>query len=67
MVAEQFKARSGDLLRSKGLDPADVAAMVVDAVRTNRFWIVTHPEWIDVLAARVEGMRTGDLRQGFGG
>jgi NAD(P)-dependent dehydrogenase (short-subunit alcohol dehydrogenase family) len=27
-----------------GKSPGEVAAMVVDAIRTNRFWIITHPE-----------------------
>jgi NAD(P)-dependent dehydrogenase (short-subunit alcohol dehydrogenase family) len=66
-VADGFKERSAKLLGTQGLDPAQVAAMVLDAVETDRFWIVTHPAWIDVLAARVDGMRTGELRQGFGG
>lgn len=30
-------------LVDSGLDPADVAGMVVDAIRTGRFWITTHP------------------------
>jgi NAD(P)-dependent dehydrogenase (short-subunit alcohol dehydrogenase family) len=28
-----------------GIDPDDVAVQVVDAVKTNRFWILTHPEF----------------------
>ena len=66
-AADGFRDRSGELLRTRGLDPSDVAALVLDAVRTDRFWIITHPRWIDVLAERVEGMRTGELRQSFGG
>jgi NAD(P)-dependent dehydrogenase (short-subunit alcohol dehydrogenase family) len=62
-----FQARAGEMLANKGKDPTEVAAMVVDAIRTNRFWIVTHPDWIDVMEARVRGMRTGELVQGFGG
>lgn len=27
-----------------GTDPADVAAQVIDAIRAERFWILTHPE-----------------------
>ena len=27
-----------------GIDPAVVADQVVDAIRTRRFWILTHPE-----------------------
>jgi NAD(P)-dependent dehydrogenase (short-subunit alcohol dehydrogenase family) len=33
-----------------GMDPGEVADKVLDAIRTGRFWLVTHPEllaWID--------------------
>jgi NAD(P)-dependent dehydrogenase (short-subunit alcohol dehydrogenase family) len=36
-----------DLLRAgveTGIEPADVAAEVVDAIRADRFWILTHPD-----------------------
>ena len=52
----------------KGMDPARVAEMVLDAIREDRFWIVTHPEWINVLRDRVEAMADGGkLGTGFGG
>jgi NAD(P)-dependent dehydrogenase (short-subunit alcohol dehydrogenase family) len=66
-TAEQFTQRSGELLRTEGLPPTAVAAAVVDAVRTNRFWVLTHPGWYDVLDARTAGIRTGNLVRGFGG
>ncbi len=67
-VEDAFKASAGSMLASQGKDPADVAAMVVDAVRTNRFWILTHETWIDVLRTRVEAMADGGrLAVGFGG
>jgi NAD(P)-dependent dehydrogenase (short-subunit alcohol dehydrogenase family) len=31
-------------LDTAGIDPADVADQVVDAIRGDRFWILTHPE-----------------------
>ncbi len=66
-VAERFLAGSAELIRTHGLDPAEVALLVVDGIDADRVWILTHPRWIDVLAKRVEGMRCGELRQGFGG
>ena len=63
----RFQERAGTRLASEGMDPADVADMVHDAIVGGKFWILTHPDWIDVLARRVEGMRTGDLVQGKGG
>jgi len=62
-----FTERAGQMLATQGKDPAEVAAMVVDAIVTNRFWIITHPEWLDVMEARARGMRSGELVQGFGG
>lgn len=37
-----------------GLDPAAVAAQVVDAVRENRPWVLTHPDWMDMVRSRAE-------------
>jgi NAD(P)-dependent dehydrogenase (short-subunit alcohol dehydrogenase family) len=56
-AGRHFDELSGALL-TVGVAPEAVAAMVVDAVRTNRFWILTHPEWSDVMRRRVEAMVT---------
>jgi len=47
-------------LIDSGIDPADVAAQVVDAVRAGRFWILTHPESITTVQARVDAIVHGD-------
>ena len=40
-----------------GMDPADVAAQVVAAVRDERFYILTHPDRADhAIRARMEGI-----------
>lgn len=58
----RFHHTAHTLLQETGLDPATVAAMVLDAIRTNRFWVLTHPEWAGVLRNRVEAMvTTGEL------
>jgi hypothetical protein len=31
---------------AEGMPPAEVAAIVVDAVRADRFYVLTHPEMI---------------------
>ena len=41
---------------AKGLDPADVAELVVGAVRENRFWILTHPQWKEILQRRLHAL-----------
>ncbi len=38
------------------LDPDDVAAMVVDAIGSDRFWILTHPQYHDLVRRRAEGI-----------
>lgn len=42
--------------------------MVLDAIVNDRFWILTHSAWYDVLQERVAAMaRDGSLHAGFGG
>ena len=42
-----------------GLDPDDVAAMVVDAIRTRRFYVLTHPDWTPMIADRMDRILDG--------
>ena len=53
-----FSQSAASYLASSGKDPAAVAELVVDAIRANRFWILTHPEWADVLRRRVDAIAT---------
>jgi short-subunit dehydrogenase len=39
---------------------ADVAAQVVDAIRDNRFWILTHPDYNETIRARCRGIVDAD-------
>ena len=36
------------------IEPVDVAAMVLDAVRDNKLYVVTHPEWFPMIEQRVK-------------
>jgi NAD(P)-dependent dehydrogenase (short-subunit alcohol dehydrogenase family) len=57
----RFAQESGTLL-DVGVAPDVVAGMVVEAILENRFWILTHPAWGDVMRRRVEAMvTTGEL------
>ena len=38
------------------MDPREVGEIVLDAVRANRFWIITHPERREGVAERAEGL-----------
>jgi NAD(P)-dependent dehydrogenase (short-subunit alcohol dehydrogenase family) len=42
------------------MSAAQVAQLVVDAVRTKRFWIVTHDRYHPIIRERAEGICTGD-------
>jgi NAD(P)-dependent dehydrogenase (short-subunit alcohol dehydrogenase family) len=44
---------------AEGLDPAEVASMVVDAIRSDRFYVLTHPEWQSMVRDRVDRMLGG--------
>jgi NAD(P)-dependent dehydrogenase (short-subunit alcohol dehydrogenase family) len=39
----------------------EVAGIVVAAVLRDRFWIVTHPEYVDEVERRARGIATGDV------
>ena len=66
-TAERFTASSTEVLGTRGLAPREVGAMVVDAVKTDRFWVLTHPRWYDVVTQRTAAMPSGELTHDFGG
>jgi len=37
-----------------------VAACVVDAVRSGRFYVLPHPEWMEMVTRRTEAIERGD-------
>ena len=39
----------------------DVAEQVVDAVRRDRFWVLTHPEYLALVDRRARGIAAGDV------
>jgi NAD(P)-dependent dehydrogenase (short-subunit alcohol dehydrogenase family) len=57
-VGEAAQSFLRNLLTS-GLDPAEVAAMVFDAVRDERFYVLTHPEMTRMVQARMEEIIEG--------
>jgi NAD(P)-dependent dehydrogenase (short-subunit alcohol dehydrogenase family) len=53
---------------SRGMDPADVAACVVDAIRAERFYVFSHPEVKEMVRERMEaaaGERAPVYNDGF--
>jgi short-subunit dehydrogenase len=55
----RFSDFVGSLLAG-GLDPAAVASQVVDAVRTRRFYVLTHPEWKPMITGRTDRIVAGE-------
>jgi NAD(P)-dependent dehydrogenase (short-subunit alcohol dehydrogenase family) len=55
----RFYGAAGPMLAA-GMDPAEVAGLVLRAIRENRFWILTHPEWKDILRKRVDLLVASD-------
>jgi NAD(P)-dependent dehydrogenase (short-subunit alcohol dehydrogenase family) len=60
--AKKVEARTAnreivESMLATGLEPAAVAAQVVDAIRADRFWILTHPEYADAVVDRATALR----------
>jgi NAD(P)-dependent dehydrogenase (short-subunit alcohol dehydrogenase family) len=58
--AKIYKARRREQLATLALDPAAVADQVCEAVRRNRFYVLTHPESAAVFAERAARIVAGD-------
>ena len=61
-----FKEMAGPIV-AEGIAPATVAEMIVAAMKNDDFWIITHPQWKQVMQERVAGMQDNKLVSGFGG
>jgi NAD(P)-dependent dehydrogenase (short-subunit alcohol dehydrogenase family) len=46
-------------LLATGLDPAEVAELVFEAVRDGRFYVLTHPEWNVMISNRTDNIVNG--------
>jgi NAD(P)-dependent dehydrogenase (short-subunit alcohol dehydrogenase family) len=46
-------------LIGSGMEPAEVAALVVDAIRAGRFYVLTHPDMTDGIRRRTEAVLAG--------
>jgi NAD(P)-dependent dehydrogenase (short-subunit alcohol dehydrogenase family) len=49
-----------DSLIAEGLQPAAVADLVVGAIESQRFYVLTHPEWQEMVRDRVERILSGE-------
>jgi len=46
-------------LVQNGLDPLDVGKRVVESIKEEQFYILTHPEWNDMIRGRMENILEG--------
>jgi NAD(P)-dependent dehydrogenase (short-subunit alcohol dehydrogenase family) len=56
----EYKARRRQQLRDEAIDADEVAVQVRDAVLTNRFYVITHPDSIDNMRARFDRIVSGE-------
>jgi NAD(P)-dependent dehydrogenase (short-subunit alcohol dehydrogenase family) len=56
----EYKARRRQQLTTVALEADEVAAQVLDAVRSNRFYVLTHPESVAVFAERARRIVAGE-------
>jgi NAD(P)-dependent dehydrogenase (short-subunit alcohol dehydrogenase family) len=45
---------------AEAIQPAEVAALVADAVAADKFWVFTGQEWVDIVAQRWKGIAVGE-------
>ena len=58
--AAEYKAKRREQLATLALDPAAIAEQVVDAVRTDRFYVLTHPESVALFEERARRILAGE-------
>ena len=59
--ADAFMSQALRELLDQGIPAEEVAAQVIDAIRTERFMVVTHPHHLDALRLRTEQLASGTL------
>jgi short-subunit dehydrogenase len=52
----EIRRKQVEAFLASGLDPRRVGELVLDAVRAERFWILTHPEWKGAIRHRLENV-----------
>ena len=53
---------TADLIRQfveNGLSPEEVADLTFDAIENNRFYVVTHPDWLPLVERRMQDILAG--------
>jgi NAD(P)-dependent dehydrogenase (short-subunit alcohol dehydrogenase family) len=50
----EIRRKLVESMLASGLDPRRVGDLVLDAIRAERFWILTHPQWKSMIRHRME-------------
>jgi len=50
---EVFRQIVGKLIE-EGMDPADVGRLVADSIETDQFYVLPHPQWLNVVENRMQ-------------
>lgn len=57
--AEEFMKAAEQRFMENGMPPAEVAEIVVDAIKNDRFYILTHPDLLSIVEPRFDAIRDG--------
>ena len=52
----EIRRKMVESLLASGLDPRRVGDLVLDAIRAERFWVLTHPQWKSMIRHRMENV-----------
>jgi NAD(P)-dependent dehydrogenase (short-subunit alcohol dehydrogenase family) len=51
---QQARDRIARLAQESGMDPLDAAGIVLDAIRNEQFWVLTHDDFYDIVRGRAD-------------
>jgi len=64
-AADGRAASNVQSMLDQGMDPDDVGRLVLDGIREERFWMLTHPTWAKALKRQVDALiEDGSLTRG---
>ncbi|MEX2207964.1 MAG: SDR family NAD(P)-dependent oxidoreductase [Myxococcota bacterium] len=52
----EIRRKLVESMLASGLDPRKVGELVLDAIREERFWILTHPQWKSMIRHRLDNV-----------
>jgi hypothetical protein len=52
----EIRRKLVESMLASGLEPRKVGDLVLDAIREERFWVLTHPHWKSMIRHRMENV-----------